>query len=231
MPRAQLLELSAHGVGVIDDAVVEFGPGFNVITGETGAGKTLLLGALDLCLGGEGALARSSAGSDTRAAAVFRRPDGVETVLSRAAGGQGRLRSAVDGAASSAEALRVLAAGLVVVNGQHESLALRQRGDVRALLDASAGISTTELADTRRSLAEARRQRDSLGGDATARLREGEFVAFQIAEIEATKVLDPDELTESLLELTRLTELRDGHAALVAGLDELDGDADDAVLA
>ena len=48
MPRAQLVELYAHGLGVIEDARVEFAQGFNVITGETGAGKTLLLGALDL---------------------------------------------------------------------------------------------------------------------------------------------------------------------------------------
>ena len=46
MPKAQLLELYAHKLGVIDDAHLEFGPGFNVLTGETGAGKTLLLGAL-----------------------------------------------------------------------------------------------------------------------------------------------------------------------------------------
>ena len=51
MPDAELVELYASGLGIIDDAVLEFGPGLNVITGETGAGKTLLLGALNLCLG------------------------------------------------------------------------------------------------------------------------------------------------------------------------------------
>ena len=48
MPKSQLLELYAHGLGVIQEARLEFGSGFNVLTGETGAGKTLLLGALDL---------------------------------------------------------------------------------------------------------------------------------------------------------------------------------------
>ena len=43
MPKSTLLELYAHGLGVIQDARLEFGPGFNVLTGETGAGKTLLL--------------------------------------------------------------------------------------------------------------------------------------------------------------------------------------------
>ncbi|MEO9180229.1 MAG: AAA family ATPase, partial [Acidimicrobiales bacterium] len=60
MPKTQLLELYAHGIGIVQDARLEFGPGFNVITGETGAGKTLLLGALELCLGGEGPSGRAS---------------------------------------------------------------------------------------------------------------------------------------------------------------------------
>ena len=71
MPKSQLLELYAHGLGVIEDARLEFGAGFNVLTGETGAGKTLLLGALDLCLGGDGSVTRAAIASDMRAAAVF----------------------------------------------------------------------------------------------------------------------------------------------------------------
>ncbi len=58
MPKANLVELYAHKLGVIDDARVEFGLGFNVITGETGAGKTLLLGALGLCLGSDASASR-----------------------------------------------------------------------------------------------------------------------------------------------------------------------------
>jgi DNA repair protein RecN (Recombination protein N) len=66
MPRSQLVELYAHGLGVIEDARLEFGSGFNVLTGETGAGKTLLLGALDLCLGGDGAVSRHAITTDMR---------------------------------------------------------------------------------------------------------------------------------------------------------------------
>ncbi len=231
MPRAELLELSARAVGVIDDAAVEFAPGFNVITGETGAGKTLLLGALDLCLGGDGGGARLGAGEGLAAAAVFRTPEGAEVALGRASGGQGRLRSSLDGAASSAEALRAIAARLVVVHGQHDSLALRGRSEVRALLDRSGGVATAELEAARRALAGLAAERDALGGDAAAREREADYVAFQVAELEAARVTGPGELDERLAELSRLTELAEGRAALAAALEELDGEGEGAVLA
>jgi DNA repair protein RecN (Recombination protein N) len=229
MPKAQLLELSARGLGVIDDAGVEFGPGFNVLTGETGAGKTLLLGALELCLGGEGPASRTALTPEARVAAVFVGRDGREVSLTREAGAQGRLRSAVDGTASSAEALRALASELVVVNGQHESLALKHRDEALRVLDRSGGVSTVELDGVRRSLYEARAAREELGGDATRRSRELEFLEFQIAEIEGVRVASPTELRTSLEELTRLTELRDGQAALRSALGVLDGDGDAAL--
>lgn len=229
MPKAQLLELSALGLGVIDDARVEFTSGFNVITGETGAGKTLLLGALELCLGAEGTASRQALTPTTRVAAIFRRRDGSEVALTRESGAQGRLRSTVDAVASSAEALRTLAEELVVVNGQHESLALRQRGEAQRLLDRSGAVSTDELVATRRRLREARSARDELGGDAERRTRELEYLEFRIAEIEAAKITGPTELSATLDELTRVTELRDGQAALSAALDSLDGEGDAAL--
>src|SRR5664280_340431 len=145
MPKTQLVELDAHGLGVIDDARLEFGEGFNVITGETGAGKTLLLGALELCVGSDSASTRHAVTSDTRTSAVFTNEEGHEVVLSRETGSTGRLRSSLDGVASSVEALRTLAGGLIVIHGQHDSLSLRNRSDVVKLLDASGGVSTFEL--------------------------------------------------------------------------------------
>ena len=229
MPKARLLELSARGLGVIDDARAEFTSGFNVITGETGAGKTLLLGALELCLGGEGAASRQALGPATRVAAVFQGRDGSEVALTREAGAQGRLRSTIDGAGSSAEALRALASELVVVNGQHDSLALRQRGEALRLLDRSGSVSTEELMATRRRLREARSEREQLGGDAERRTRELEFLAFRVAEIEAARIASATELSDALDELTRLTQLRDGQVALTAAVQALDGDEDGAL--
>ena len=230
MPKSQLVELYAHGLGVIEDAHVEFGTGFNVITGETGAGKTLLLGALDLCLGGDGASSRHAILSEMRAAAVFIQRDGREVVLTRESSPAGRLRSTLDGAVSSAEALRALAGGLIVIHGQHDSLALRNRVEVLRIIDASGGVSTLELDTIRRSRHEALRLRDGLGGDQSQRERELEFLDFQIGELEAVNIRSRDELKMTLEELTRLSELRDGQAALLEVIDELDADSDEAVL-
>ena len=230
MPKTQLVELYAHGLGVVDEARLELGPGFNVITGETGAGKTLLLGALELCLGAENAASRYAARADMRAAAVFLREGGEEIVLTREASSSGRLRSSLNGAPSSAEALRVVASELAVIHGQHDSLALRNRGEILRIIDTSANISTTALDDARRSLREALALRDSFGGDEASRLREVDFMEFQIGEIVATKIISEDELTETLETLTRLSSLRDGQETLRKVLDDMDNETDDAVL-
>ncbi len=230
MPSSQLLELYAHGIGVIEDARVEFGPGFNVLTGETGAGKTLLLDALDLCLGGDAATSRHAIVGDMRAAAVFLQQDGREVVLARQAGANGRLRSSLDESATSADALRMIAKDLMVIHGQHDSLTLRNRHEVLKIIDVSGSVVTTELNEVRALLRSARALRDGNGGDQGQRLRDLDFVTFQIDELEAVNIVSGDELDETMGELARLSELRDGQAALVSVLEELDGDDDDAVL-
>jgi DNA repair protein RecN (Recombination protein N) len=230
MPRTQLVELYAHGLGVIDDARLEFGEGFNVLTGETGAGKTLLLGALELCIGSDGPSTRHALSARSRAAAVFVDREGHEVVLTREAGTTGRLRSSLDGVASSVEALRMLAGDLIVIHGQHDSLSLRNRSDVLRLLDTSCGVSTSELDGVRRRLSEATAGRARFGGDQASRLREREFADFQIAELEAVKIESANELSDSLEGLNRLSDLRDGQMTLVRVLADLDGESDQAVL-
>ncbi|HUY17420.1 MAG TPA: AAA family ATPase [Acidimicrobiales bacterium] len=231
MPKAQLVELYAHGLGVIDDARLEFGPGFNVLTGETGAGKTLLLGALGLCLGSDSSASRYALTSDTRAVALFVRDGGEEWSFSREAGRSGRLRSSLNGAPSSVEALKALAEELIVVHGQHDSLALRGRVETIRLIDESGAVDTSDLDATRRQLNDARRVRDELGGDKSARSRELEFLAFQIREVDGAAIVSAGELSDTLEELTRLTDLRDNQAALAEVLELFDAESDDAVLA
>ena len=231
MPKSQLVELYAHSLGVIGDVRIEFGAGFNVLTGETGAGKTLLLGALDLCLGGDGSITRFVAMTDLRAAAIFVRDDGTEVVLSRETGASGRLRCSLDGVPSSAEALRNLADSLIVIHGQHDSLSLRNKSEVLRIIDASAGISTLELDRTRRELIQVRRLREESGGDEQRRLRELEFLAYQVAELDGAAITSERELEEVLEELTRISELRDGQLALARVLTQLDGDDDGSTLA
>jgi DNA repair protein RecN (Recombination protein N) len=227
MPSARLIELYAHGLGVIDDARLEFGEGFNVLTGETGAGKTLMLGALQLCLGEDGA--RLGVHEDLRVAAVFRDLEGREVVLARELSASGRLRSSLNAGTSSSEALRALGRSLVVIHGQHDSLRLRSRAEVRALLDASAGLSTRELDEVRAHLKEARSQWAALGGNDAERERELDFIEFQLRELDAVAPTSANELVETLEELERLSELRDGQAALVSVVEGLDSGPESAL--
>ncbi len=231
MPNAELLELYARGLGVIDEARVEFGPGLNVITGETGAGKTLLLGALTLCLGADAGSTRHALGDDVRVAAVLRDRDGDEVVFGRESGAARRVRSTLNGVATSAEALRVAGAALVTIHGQHDSLTLRNRSDVLTLLDGFGDVDTGELDRTRRRISEATRRREVLGGDEASRQRELELVNFQLEEIEAANLTSANELDEALELLRVWSSARDGRVAVIEVIESLDGDDEGAVLA
>ncbi|HET8989528.1 MAG TPA: hypothetical protein VFN59_00295 [Acidimicrobiales bacterium] len=229
MPRARLLEIHARDLGVIDEATLELAPGFTVVTGETGAGKTLLVGALALSLGLETEGARYALGPLTRAVALFA-ADGREIALAREVSGSGRLRATIDGAPASAEALRTHASGLVEIHGQHDSLRLRSSEAVLELVDRAGAVDASALVAAREELTRLRRERDALGGDPGERARRLEYVEFQLAEFDTVAPTGPGELDEVLAELTRLSELRDGQGALAEALALLDGDGGDSVL-
>lgn len=229
MPEVVLRELFARGLGVIGEARLELSEGFSVLTGETGAGKTLLLGALQLSLGTESASSRLAVTTETQAAALFER-NGSEIVFVRESSATGRLRSTLNGLPSSAEGLRALADELIVIHGQHDSLSLRNRSEILRLVDACGGVDTTVLDEIRQRLREARQLRDQGGGDSSARSRELEFIEYQLRELEEAALTTPDELSNALEELERLSSLRDGQSQLEAVLDELDGDGEDALL-
>ena len=230
MPNAQLVELYASGLGIIDDAVLDFGPGLNVITGETGAGKTLLLGALNLCLGVDYVIDKNARSDALRVAAVFRDRDDTEVVLSRERTANGRLRSTINAVATSAEGLRARSQPLIAIHGQQDSLTLRQRSDVLRLVDSFGSVETADLRDVRRRLDDARVLRDSLGGDAATRERELALLDHQIAELEAGNVTSPDELDDALVTLQRWTSIRDGRNEIVTAVEMFDGDDDGAIL-
>jgi DNA repair protein RecN (Recombination protein N) len=164
-----------------------------------------------------------------RAAAVFSR-DGAELVLTRETSSTGRLRSALNGAPTSAEGLRGLASDLIVIHGQHDSLALRNRGEILRIIDVSGDVACGELYDVRAELREATRLRDAFGGDVAKREREIDFLRFQVGELDSARITSAEELSETLEALTRLTSLRDSQAALAEVLDELDADDEQAVL-
>ena len=227
MPDIRLLELYARSLGVIAEARVEFGPGFNVFTGETGAGKTMLLDALALCVGGE--VSREAVREDTKAVALFATDD-ESRVLARESGA-GRLRASLDGAPASAEVLRRVGSELLEVHGQHESLTLTSRAKVLHILDMAGGVSSATLDTLRRELSDLEAERASLGGVANEREREMEYLRFQLGEFASARVEDPGELDDTLEDLRRLSAWRDAQGALAAVVEALDGDNDEAVLA
>ncbi len=229
MPRVVLQELYAQRIGVIDEAKVQFGPQFNVITGETGAGKTLLLGALELCLGSDGATSRQAVTSESRAVALFD-IDGQERLFTRESTTNGRLRAALDGAPASADALRASSRDVIVIHGQHDSLTLKNRSEIVQLLDNVGNISVARLDELRADIRSCEQRRGALGGDAATREREIDYLRFQIEEIDAVEIASPDELAHTLDELTALTTFAESQAAMLSVADGFDGEDDAAVL-
>src|ERR671923_1838703 len=134
--------LRIRNLAVIEAVDVEFEPGFNVLTGETGAGKSILVEAVGLLLGARASqdLVRTGEAQAT-IEAIFEPPDGRELVVRREITAQGRSRSFIDGALATTAALRDLAARLVEIHGQHEHQALLDPLSHLPLLDEYAELS------------------------------------------------------------------------------------------
>jgi DNA repair protein RecN (Recombination protein N) len=151
-----LARLSIRDVVLIDQLDLEFSAGFTILTGETGAGKSILLDALSLALGarGEGGLVRHGQ-AQGQVTAVFDLPAGHaahallegqdieigdELILRRVQFADGRTRAYVNDQNVSAQALRTLASALVEIHGQHDERALTDPAIHRALVDAYGGL-------------------------------------------------------------------------------------------
>ena len=135
--------LRIRNLAVIDAVEVEFDPGFNVLTGETGAGKSILVEAVGLLLGGRASadLVRTGEAQAT-IEAIFETDDTAELIVRREISSQGRSRSFINGALATAGALRDLSDRLVELHGQHEHQALLDPATHLPLLDEFAGLQT-----------------------------------------------------------------------------------------
>src|SRR5258708_33176702 len=113
--------LSINHLAVIDRLELELGPGLTVLTGETGAGKSILVGAVGLLVGERASADLVRTGEETATVqAAFDAPGGQELIVRREVSAQGRSRAFVDGALVTTSALRDAAGSLVDLHGQHE---------------------------------------------------------------------------------------------------------------
>ena len=243
--RPMLRELHITGLGVIDDLDLEFHPGLNVLTGETGAGKTMVTVGLALALGGRTTptLVRAGA-SAARVQARFDvgpqthdwAEDG-EVVLARSVSAEGRGSARIGGQIATASALASLGADLVEVHGQHQTQQLLSSATQTRFVDRFAGEAHARaLADYGqgyRRLRAASEELDLLSTAARDRERELDLLAYQVREI-SDIAPEPGERARLKAEESRLAHVerlleRTGEA--LSALTGEDGIADSAASA
>ncbi|WP_329125760.1 DNA repair protein RecN [Streptomyces sp. NBC_01353] len=220
-----------RSLGVIDDAVVELSPGFTAVTGETGAGKTMVVTSLGLLLGGRAdpALVRIGAGSavvegritlpEGAAAAARAVEAGAELddgalLVSRTVSAEGRSRAHLGGRSVPVGLLAELADELVAVHGQTDQQGLLKPARQRGALDRYAGdavaVPLAAYGEAYRRLRAVVAELDEITTRARERAQEADLLRFGLGEIEAVEPL-PGEDTELAAEAERL-----GHAEALA---------------
>ncbi len=241
-----LEEVRITGLGVIDDAVLELSPGFNVVTGETGAGKTMVVSGLGLLFGGRGDPARVRPGAERANVegrlsvdadgAVARQvneaggdldDDGGTLILSRSVSAEGRSRAYAGGRSVPVSLLTYLADDLVAVHGQSDQQQLLKPGRQREALDRFAGADLAKLLTAyQRSYhrhREVRDELDELTTRARQRQREAEDLRLGLAEIEQAEPAEGEDI-ELLAEEQRLSHADALHTAATSAHEALLGD-------
>lgn len=247
-------EMRLRDLGVIADATLPIGRGFTAITGETGAGKTMVVTGLGLLLGqrADSGAVRSGAAQaavegvwlvpeDGPVVARVREAGGdvepvgegaAELYLGRTVSSEGRGRATVGGRTAPAGVLADLADDLVVVHGQSDQLRLRSASAQRDALDRFGGEPVATARGTYRAAWDTWRALDaeltSLTGDRDERAREAEQLRAAIAEIEAAAPLpgEEDELARRAERLANAEELRLAAVTAHAALSNEDGGPD-----
>jgi DNA repair protein RecN (Recombination protein N) len=226
-----LEEMRIRSLGVIEDAVVELSPGFTAVTGETGAGKTMVVTSLGLLLGGRADPAlvrigadkavvegRISIGPDTRAAARAEEAgaelDDGALLISRTVSAEGRSRAHVGGRSVPVGLLADLADDLVAVHGQTDQQGLLRPARQRQALDRYAGdavaVPLAAYGAAYRRLREVAAELGELTTRARERAQEADLLRFGVEEVAAAEPL-PGEDAELAAEAERL-----GHAEALA---------------
>ncbi len=199
-----LLELRVENYAVIDSLAVEFAPGLNLLTGETGAGKSILIDALSLLLGDKASTDMIRHGAEKAVVSgVFEadekrlgraleengiEPEGNQVIVKReiALGGKGRVF--VNNQPATVALLRALAPALASIHAQNETILAFDEGARLGLLDTYAGHDLSELAEKHVAWTEVRERLAQLDRDEQDRLRMADLWNFQKKEIEAAKL-------------------------------------------
>jgi DNA repair protein RecN (Recombination protein N) len=199
-----LLELRVENYAVIDSLAVEFAPGLNLLTGETGAGKSILIDALSLLLGDKASTDMIRHGAEKAVVSgVFEadekrlrrlleengiEPDGNQVIVKReiATGGKGRVF--VNNQPATVALLRALAPALASIHAQNETILAFDEAARLGLLDTYAGHDLSELAGKHAAWTEVRERLAQLDRDEQDRLRMADLWSFQKKEIEAAKL-------------------------------------------
>jgi DNA repair protein RecN (Recombination protein N) len=237
-----LQELRVQNLLLIERAQLRLAPGLNVITGETGAGKTVLAHALDLLLGGRarGGIVRPGTpeayvegifeGTEALRGQLSERlgADAAEIVLARRVGADGRTRAYVNGRSATLAELRELASGLISFYGQHEHRRLTISAVQLELLDALCGEDQSDHARAcarayaRSSQLQARLE--ALSALARERERELELLEYELGEIDLA-VVDEQEHARLLAARERARRLDALCAAAGGAAEALAGEA------
>lgn len=245
-----LTEISVENVALIEEATLELEPGLNAITGETGAGKTLLATALQMLLGGRARSEAVRAGADRATVeGSFALPaELVESILSEALGdlaeeinagdslnlrrtltAEGRSRCYVEGITVPVKALAALGERLVSYHGQREQARLTDPAEQLAIvddfLDEDAMKAKNERQDLWHTVESDRRELDELRTSSEARLRELDYLRYQVSELEDAgySVEEVAELTRERDRLRNVTDLLQSVAAGTAALSSDEG--------
>src|SRR5262245_31849960 len=187
--------LAIRNLAVIESVAVDFEHSFNILTGETGAGKSILVEAVGLLLGGRATQDLIRTGEDLATVeAIFETEDGSELIVRREITSQGRSRAFINGALATAAALKDLSNRLVELHGQHEHQQLLDPTQHLALLDAWAGLNGARetAASAFAKVKACREQLDRLRMDDRERAARLDLVEFQLNELQKAN-LQPGE--------------------------------------
>jgi DNA repair protein RecN (Recombination protein N) len=230
---AALVELAVRDLGVIAELRLVLGAGMTAVTGETGAGKTMVVDAIELLVGGRAdpLLVRTGA-EEAWVEGRFVRPDPdgggepVEVVVARAVPRSGRSRAYIDGRLATAGELAALGEALVDLHGQHAHQSLLHAGAQRAALDRFGDVDLGPLRAARYDVQLVVDKLTALGGDERARARELDLVRYQVEELDAAALEGPDEDERLEAEEDALADATAHREAAAAALAALTGDGE-----